>query len=290
MKAADNRLSSITRWFAQELNSLFDEREARNISLIVVEEILGFNRPEQIIQSEERLSESDILKLYRVKERLLKPEPLQYILGKTWFYGLELSVGPEVLIPRPETEELVDQILSHHPEGNKRVLDIGTGSGCIALSLKSRRETWTVTAWDVSEEALERARKNAQLNKLEVAFEQVNILNQFPTVDSWDIIVSNPPYIPHGEAPSMPELVLKNEPALALFCPDDDPLLFYRKIADFAGLQLRDSGELWFEVHENLAPRVLELMAERCWEPVVVMQDLQGKDRMIRARKLRASI
>lgn len=227
--------------------------------------------------------------------QLEKGRPLQYVLGHTDFYGIDFLLNEHTLIPRPETEELVDRIIRTRTASNSlQILDIGTGSGCIALSLAKHLDSAQVYALDISKEALSVARANALTNKLNIGFIQANILewnkleesflaNGFPT--QWDLIVSNPPYIPEGEKDLMHTNVLQHEPHTALFVPDRDPLLFYREIAKFAKNSLKETGELWMEIHESLSEEYRSLFHELGFSELDLHQDLNGKYRILFARK-----
>lgn len=252
------------------LKPLYGDREARNIAKYLIPEFVF-------------LSGLDLQKALR---RLANKEPWQYVIGKEWFYDLELQVNEHTLIPRPETEELVYRILQQLGGGEKKVLDIGTGTGCIALALKSKRTSWSVSACDVSASALDVARKNAFSNQLEVDFFQEDILNpQHSDEPSWDVIVSNPPYIPMREKELMSSHVLDYEPHSALFVEDDDPLIFYRKIGEYALQNLKPSGWLFFELNEFHADATRELIQKLGFQQVEVVLDLMEKPRMLQAQK-----
>jgi release factor glutamine methyltransferase len=210
--------------------------------------------------------------------------PIQYILGETEFYGLPFYVNESVLIPRPETEELVDWIQKeNYKSAELNILDIGTGSGCIAIALRHEFPSSTVDAFDVSEKALETAKQNATHNKLEVNFKAVDILNAPAFNKKWDIIVSNPPYITENEKDTILSNVLDHEPHLALFVPDNDPLLFYREIAFFAQQYLTPAGKLYFEINRNAGNHTLELLTGMGYRDVELRKDISGNDRMVRA-------
>ena len=215
-------------------------------------------------------------------------EPIQYILGEADFYGLKFKVNPSVLIPRAETEELVHLILSNHKNGTElKVLDIGTGSGCIPISLKKNRAKWLVSACDVSSGALAVANANAVKNGVEVDFFLRDILDERLSFEAqyFDIIVSNPPYIPFEERALMPKNVLENEPHLALFVENDTPLIFYKRIADVANASLKVGGQLYFECNEFNAQKVAQVLQDKAFTAVEIHQDMQGKDRMIVGQK-----
>lgn len=241
------------------------------------------------INSEIFLSEENILLLKEITEKLLNHKPVQYVIGSSDFYGLKFDVNPSVLIPRPETEELVYWIVQtcrefsiSHPD----ILDIGTGSGCIAITLKKKVRDATVTAWDLSDSALSTARANALKNEVEVQFKMRDILSLPPeSKEKFDIIVSNPPYIPRSEKHLMGKNVFMHEPEMALFADDADPLIFYRKIIFFATTELKSGGYLFFECNEYNAEAVEDLFASLPFSEIILQRDMSGKDRMIRARK-----
>ncbi|MCL4170510.1 UNVERIFIED_CONTAM: hypothetical protein GTU68_020684, partial [Idotea baltica] len=226
--------------------------------------------------------------LSAILERLQANEPLQYILGEADFYGLKFEVTPAVLIPRPETEELVFQILEagKNKEGQKG-LDIGTGSGCIPISLKKNRPDWSLTGMDISEEALQVARRNALKNEVEVNWIVQDVLDEeaWDKLGRYDFIVSNPPYIPLEEKKVMPRQVLDYEPALALFVENDNALVFYRKIHDLAIRSLSTGGSLFFELNEFNARAVQAMVDLRFFTEAVLLPDMQGKDRMLYCQK-----
>ena len=219
--------------------------------------------------------------MQEIVERLLHFEPIQYIFGHTLWCGLDIKVTPATLIPRPETAELVQAITnSHFPITNCRVLDIGTGSGCIAVALKKSHPEWNVTGIDVSHEAIEVAKENAQRNKAEVQFEQCDIFSdEIVGIGTFDVIVSNPPYICEKEKKSMRQNVLEFEPATALFVPDDDPLLFYRCIAS-----LRLGKNLFFEINEVYAHEIIDLLSALDYTDIHLINDIYGKPRIIEGR------
>ncbi len=264
---------------------IYEEREAESIARIVFEDAFQIHN----FHRQDDLSSEYLTRLGEIEKRLLSHEPVQYILGLADFYGLKFKVNKHVLIPRQETEELVLWILE---EGNKRVqkteikvLDIGTGSGCIPITLKKKMPNWKIDALDVSEQALIIARENAERNNTEINFFQLDILNEtlWNDLDEYDIIVSNPPYIPENEEKLMPENVLKFEPHLALFVKDGNPLIFYEKIARFAVEKLNHRGELFFEVNEFNANQVLQIVENMNFAKTTLKQDLNGKFRMISA-------
>lgn len=266
----------------EKIASYYDEREANSLMRILFEDIFHIaNTNSERLLNEEQLALIDVY-----TDRLLTGEPLQYIIGQADFYGLKFKVSPAVLIPRQETEELVYLVLENHSSDTSlHVLDIGTGSGCIPITLKKYRPNWNVSAVDVSLKALAVAKENSLLNRVVVDFQQLDILSATPIADSWDIVISNPPYIPNTEAHMMKENVLKYEPSIALFVEDVDPLLFYREIAIFSQLALKKGGYLYFELNEYNANEVAKLINKLGFGSVELFQDISGKDRMIKAQK-----
>jgi release factor glutamine methyltransferase len=243
---------------------------------------------EQKLKTDARLSESELLDFHFTLKRLKKHEPIQYILGEAPFMGLTLNVSPATLIPRPETEELVALLVSEL-KGNPTVLDIGTGSGCIPIAIKHLRPHAHVFALDVSSEAIDIATKNAKQNQTEVTFGIQDILakgplpTSFPT--TFDFIVSNPPYVRNTEKETMEKHVLDHEPHLALFVEDDDPLIFYKVIAEKAKLLLSENGKLYFEINQYLADDVSTLLTEMGYKNTCIHNDINDNPRMAYAEK-----
>ncbi|WP_167021329.1 peptide chain release factor N(5)-glutamine methyltransferase [Chitinophaga sp. Cy-1792] len=268
------------------VGDIYDEREAANIAHIVLEHITGFGKLDRIIHKEQQLTPAQLETLKSAISALQRLEPIQYITGTAWFYGLEFNVSPAVLIPRPETEELADWVVKD--AGDKpglHILDIGTGSGCIPISIKSALPGAIVAGLDVSEAAVEVARGNATKLKQDVTFKVINALNpdEVATLDKQDIIVSNPPYITQKEQTDMQQQVWGFEPSIALFVPDTDALLFYRHIAILAMEKLNKGGLLYFEINEAYGQEVVELLRGLGFENIELKQDFFGKDRMIKA-------
>ena len=267
-----------------ELKGLYPETEIKSFSYLIIEKLTGFSRTEVYVNKNTLFSVEQQHEIESFIEKLKKYVPIQYILGETEFYGLPFYVNESVLIPRPETEELVDWICT---ENNKsqglQILDIGTGSGCIALSLKHEFPNSVVNGFDISEKALETAQRNATRNKLEVNFRIVDILNTPDTASKWDIIVSNPPYITENEKDDILPNVLEHEPHLALFVTDNDPLLFYRKIAIFARQHLQPHGKLYFEINRTQGKQCVDLLTGMGFQNIVLRKDISGNDRMVRA-------
>ncbi|MCW3467383.1 peptide chain release factor N(5)-glutamine methyltransferase [Chitinophaga nivalis] len=267
------------------ISDLYDEREAASIAHIVMEYLTGLNKLDRIVHKTKLLTPDQSSRLHVAIEALQRQEPVQYVTGTGWFYGMELLVNSQVLIPRPETEELVEWILTDAgPHAAPRILDIGTGSGCIPLALKKNLPAAQVSAMDVSTGALEVARSNASRLRLDVHFLLMDALQPalVATLPAFDVIVSNPPYITQSEQQTMQEQVWGHEPSLALFVPDNDALLFYRHITLLAKSKLVPGGALYFEINEALGKEVVALMEANGFQLVTLRQDMFGKDRMVR--------
>jgi release factor glutamine methyltransferase len=267
------------------ISELYDEREAANIAHIIMEYLTGMSKLDRIVHKTKILSPDQNQRLKVAIEALQLHEPVQYITGSSWFYGMELLVNKNVLIPRPETEELVEWMVQDAAHRHRlHLLDIGTGSGCIPLALKKSLPDAQVSAIDVSEGALEVARSNASRQRLEVNFLLLDALDpaQLATLPEFDMIVSNPPYITQSEQKTMQELVWGFEPSLALFVPDNDALLFYRHISIMAKSKLLPGGALYFEINEALGKEVVALMEELGFKDITLKQDMFGKDRMVK--------
>jgi release factor glutamine methyltransferase len=286
-KVPDNKLSSIKTFFFKELEILLGKRECKSYFELCCDSWLGMSKSDLILDAHAELSESQILKfLYGIKE-FKKHVPIAHVLGEQYFYGLIFNVNKHVLIPRPETEELVDLIIKEN-QGVNDILDIGTGSGCIAISLRKALPNVEVFAIDVNKETLDVAVSNSLKNKAEVNFLLSDALGLSSSVVSskkWDVVVSNPPYIPVREKAEMDKNVVDYDPSLALFVPDKEPLLFYDAIAQWAIKSLNIKGKLYFEIHEDFGKEVCELLSEIGFSEVILKQDLQGKDRIVKAIK-----
>lgn len=263
--------------------------EATQQTYWLLEALHKKTRTDVIVDAPVALRTEDEKALEEVLQRLERHEPIQYVLGEAPFYGYVFSVNPSVLIPRPETEELVELICRRHAqEKGLQLLDIGTGSGCIAISLALCLPEAGVSALDVSAEALAVARKNAERLQADVQFFRTNILEEYPEeLPLLDVVVSNPPYVREMEKSLMKPNVMNWEPHTALFVKDADPLLFYRRIAELASEHLKEKGWLYFEINEAYGQQVAEMLGEFGFREVLVLQDLQGKDRMVQAQRSR---
>ena len=275
-------LQGLFQEYSNKIQKLYPKQEAESLVLWLFESYLGKKRMD-ILKNEtlENLPSG----LTIAVENLLMGMPIQYILGKGPFYGREFVVSPAVLIPRNETEELVHLIIKENPKESLHILDIGTGSGCIPVTLALEMKMPTVFGIDISEEALDIAKKNADLLQSKVDFIQSDILKEELPFEDLDIIVSNPPYVRHSEKNLMHTNVLAYEPHLALFVYDEDPLLFYREISQKAKKALKTGGKIYFEINEALGKETKELMEKIGFEEVKIFEDLNGKQRMVRGIK-----
>jgi len=284
--------------FDDSLKSIYPADEITSIKYLVLSDISNLSKAQLRAFTDNELNDEQWQRLEQIIAELKTGKPVQYILGHTEFYGLTYKVNSSVLIPRPETEELVEWILSEIQKSKFksqkpfRILDIGTGSGCIPVTLKKHVSDGEVSGLDISPEALKTAQQNAELNNVDVKFIEADILNSHTAIlnhvksgelEMYDIIVSNPPYVTEQEKDDMHNNVLGFEPHLALFVEDNDPLAFYKAIADFALRQLEKGGLLFFEINENLGEQTVELLDYKSFKNIELRKDLRGKDRMIKA-------
>ncbi len=286
---------NILQSIAQSLHPLYDKGEAHAVARTLLEDGFGLTQTDILMGKDSKLSAQEREELEKSVHRLLQGEPVQYVTGRAWFMGRSFSVRPGCLIPRPETEDLVEAIVQDYealksedslPDTPLRVLDIGTGSGCIAISLSlALGRQARVEAWDVSEEALRIASENAQRLEADVTFCWQDVLSPSLSQEQWDIIVSNPPYIPPGEMAEMERNVLDFEPHMALFVPENDPLLFYRHIATYALRTLKPGGQLWFETNRYKTNHVIEMLDEMGFFCIKKANDRFGHPRHLQAQK-----
>ena len=273
--------------FIQELTPIYDAGEAESFFYLILEEKKQLKRIDLALHPDLVFSEEEIGVWNAILEQLKQEIPIQYLLGKTSFYGLDFEVNEAVLIPRSETEELVEWILESQKskvESQKvKILDIGTGSGCIAISLAKNLPDATVFALDVSEDALATAKINAANNLVNVTFIHQNILETEDLLQQFDIIVSNPPYVRNLEKEEIKKNVLENEPHLALFVADNDALVFYKKIAQLAQKNLLPNGQLYFEINQYLGKEMVDLLEKMNFKTVELRKDIYGNDRMTKA-------
>src|SRR5215203_4320884 len=294
------KLGEAERHIKEQLVTVYDESEAATIAALALEHITFLSKADRIVKKDKLLSPHQLEQLNQDIQRLLQHEPIQYIMNKTWFYGMELYVNNTVLIPRPETEELVDWIVKEVNASGAdvferrpmkadetkqiKILDVGTGSGCIALALKKAMPKAEVWGCDISEAALNVARRNGSALDIRVDFQGMDFLDiaqqkHLPTVD---IVVSNPPYIPIAGKSAMNPNVVNHEPHTALFVPDNDALLFYKCLAKFGKHRLYKNGAIYMEIHEDLGKDVVELFEMEGYSHVELKKDRQGKDRMVK--------
>lgn len=269
-----------------QLSGVYENSEAENISDWVLEHITGKKRADRIINKEKTLTPQQALQLKQYLDRLLQHEPVQYVLNEAWFCGLKFYVDKNVLIPRPETEELVEWIISDckFPIHTLSILDIGSGSGCIPIALKKRLGKADVWSCDISPDSLKVANQNAVTLGINVNFIEFNFLNETERekLPSFDIIVSNPPYIPQKDKENMNRNVTDHEPAIALFVPDNDALIFYKAIAAFGKNNLTGNGAIYMEINERLGEETAAMFQLNGYK-TVIKKDMQGKERMIKA-------
>lgn len=282
-------VKDVSAEFRKELSALYDTKEIDSLCMIVLAEITGTSSAKIKAFPELEIPEEQSTKINQTLIRLKTGEPVQYILGHTEFFGLPFKVNPSVLIPRPETEELVEWIISSAENSQltaERILDIGTGSGCIAISLKKNLDA-KVSAIDISDAALNTAKQNAELNYVNINFIHADILNLKSELGNskFEIIVSNPPYVTLEDKKQMHLNVTDFEPHNALFVPEDDPLIFYKEIADFAAKHLEKGGLLFFEINESYSEEMIGLLNSRAFINIELRKDMSGKFRMMKAVK-----
>jgi len=290
------KIKEVIQLFRDDLKNLYSEEEIENFIFFSMNEFLGFTRRHLQLKANQNIEQKNIERFQTILNQLKEHKPIQYILGHTEFYGLKIRVNEHVLIPRPETEELVEEIiLGTKGKGldvsKLNILDIGTGSGCIAIALKKNIPDANVSAIDISDDALLIAKANAIMNQTQINFLRGDILSPLPSPPptgegkraraSFDVIVSNPPYVRISEKSAMSKNVLDYEPHVALFVDDNDSLIFYKAIADFALRNLSPNGKLYFEINESLGMDVKKLLLEKGFRNVEVKKDMSGKDRIV---------
>lgn len=296
-------------YIRNSLKDIYPPGEAQALVRLIMERVCGLSTHQLLLGKGKELSDTEKFKIKEIVEGLRLYKPIQYLLGIADFYGMEFKVTPDVLIPRPETAELVERIITDYQGQAPRILDIGTGSGCIAISLAKHLPKAEVAAVDISPEALAMAEENARLNQVSVSFLELDILSEgYPSfmqgklkfhvrkpkshteetavspIGNFNCIVSNPPYIMNKEKATMEANVLENEPHMALFVPDDDPLLFYRAIARFGQRHLVEGGHLYFEINALCGKETVAMLRQENYTEVELIQDLYGKDRIVKAK------
>ena len=288
------KLKDIQLIFHRELDAVYGKDEVDSFFNMLIKHYLNLNRIALVLEPDLTVTKSAEQPLFEALSRLKNNEPIQYIIGETEFFGLSFKVNKHTLIPRPETEELVEQILKtvilDESKKSIKILDIGTGTGCIAISLAKRIKNSQVFAVDVSGEALKIAKHNAELNAVNITFIQDDILNPshpelIKSPQKFDIIVSNPPYVRELEKEEIKDNVLKFEPHLALFVPNDDSLIFYKAITAFAVNNLRNEGQLFFEINQYLGEQMKQLLEHFEFKNIELLKDIFGNDRIIKASK-----
>jgi release factor glutamine methyltransferase len=286
MFVIDNQLKTVKNYFTEQLKNLFTSTEINSMWKEIICLRLNWNRSDFILNTTFRLSESDLLFIRSYVHRLKNNEPFQHIHGITIFFGLELICDKRALIPRPETEELVAWAVEFGPY--KTIVDLCTGSGCIALGLKSKFSESDITGLDISADALSLAQENSKLTNLDIEFILADILtiNVDFSDKKWDCIISNPPYIPTNESESIAENVLNFEPEISLFVENDNPIIFYEAIVKYAKSNLSENGFLFFEIHPDFSAEISDLLNLNGFINIELRKDLQGKNRMIKAQNV----
>ena len=281
-------LKEFKLFFNEALSAIYPKTEIDSFFFILMEEKLKLQRIDTVLNSDLLITNKNLIDLKNIVKRLQKEEPIQYIIGNTEFYGLPFLVDKNTLIPRTETEELVAwvldeiKVLTNNKITELSILDIGTGTGCIPISLAKNLTSLNISAIDISPEALLIAKQNAILNKVTIEFIELDILNAESLPQEYDVIISNPPYVRELEKVEIKNNVLENEPHLALFVADENPLIFYNKIADLAKQQLSKNGMLFFEINQYLGKETLSMLAEKGFKNIQLKKDLFGNDRMIK--------
>lgn len=302
-------MTETVAYIRNSIKDIYPPGEAQALVRLIMERVCGLSTHQLLLGKGKELSDTEKFKIKEIVEGLRLYKPIQYLLGIADFYGMEFKVTPDVLIPRPETAELVERIITDYQGQAPRILDIGTGSGCIAISLAKHLPEAEVAAVDISPEALAVAEENARMNQVSVSFHELDILSEgyssfmqekqnfhvretkshteeteASLIGSLNCIVSNPPYIMYREKATMEANVLENEPHLALFVPDDDPLLFYRAIARFGQRHLAEGGHLYFEINALCGKETVAMLRQENYTEVELIQDLYGKDRIVKAK------
>ena len=282
------KLKELKHNFTEALSEVYPSEEIQSFFSILSEKYLNLARVQITLEADKEIDSTALEKFEKALKRLKKQEPIQYVVGDTEFYGLTFNVNKNTLIPRPETEELVEWIIEDsvsEKRSNYSILDIGTGSGCIAISLAKNLKGATVSALDYSFEALKTAEENAKLNNVRVQFFQKDILKVGTLPQQYDVIVSNPPYVRELEKLEMQSNVLDHEPASALFVSNSDPLLFYRTIARLSLRYLKPNGKFYFEINEYLSEELIDSLKQEGYPIIELRKDFRGKDRMLLCRK-----
>ena len=280
-------INTLYRSFLKNLETIYSPNEAANITKLIFESAVNISRVDMIKQPDALLNEESRSKLETSLALLMNHTPIQYVVGNTWFHSLNFKVTPDVLIPRPETEEVVSAVLDYlkkNPLGN--LLEIGTGSGCISIAIKKNIPDINITAIDISSAALKIAKENAEANKAVISFFEIDFLasTRWSEIGKFDLVVSNPPYIPNKEMIEMDNNVRLFEPSIALFVPDENPLIFYKNILHFCEKQLSENGKIFMEIHEGYGQEVCALFSSGGYQTTLI-NDLYGKNRIVVANR-----
>lgn len=282
------KINEVFKKNVYQLKTIYEEGEAKTMLWLLLTFYTGINKKDWGLNNEIEITTIQYQQIENAVKELLTYRPLQYILGEADFYGYKFKVNEATLIPRPETEELVFEVLKRNKQLSLKVLDIGTGTGCIpitlALETKKKGQNWEISALEISAEALKMAETNAQQYQVAIKWIESDILSMPTFPQKWDIIVSNPPYIPEAEKTDIAENVVGYEPHLALFVPDENPLLFYETIADFAREYLTEKGQLFFEIHALYGKETVAMLAQKGFQNIELQKDMQGKDRIVVAK------
>lgn len=276
-------MQNIIENIKESLSGIYSEHEITSLTKLIVEHVTGQALPLFLSDKSKKITSEEEQKIKKIVERLQTSEPIQYILGETEFFGMPFVVNENVLIPRQETEELVELILSENKNrAEMKILDIGTGSGAIAITLAKHMKNADISAWDISYKALDTAVFNSKINSVNIFFKRIDVLESYPVDEKFDVIVSNPPYVLESEKKTMERNVLDYEPHSALFVPDDNPLLFYIKIADISQQLLKPDGKLYLEINQKKGQETKAMLIEKGFQNVAIIQDISGNDRIIR--------
>lgn len=278
------KIKDIITFIKKELNQIYSNDEIQSLVIIIFQHVLNYSKIDIHLNIQTKLTDSNVFQIKKIVSQLKSHMPIQYITGKTEFFEIPFDVSPDVLIPRPETEELVQWIIDETNIKNPKILDIGTGCGCIAVALSKNLANSKVDAIDNSEKALFIASENARKNHIKINFSRLDILNYHSgnNQKKYDIIVSNPPYVKEEEKKEMKKNVLKYEPHDALFVSDRKPLVFYEAITDFAFLHLNQNAKLYFEINESLSSEIASLLTNKSFKNIQIKKDINGKHRIIR--------
>jgi release factor glutamine methyltransferase len=285
MSVKKQTIKEIRTHFLKELNSIYPDQEIISITNLIFKTCFGIERLHLLMDSGQILASRNLKKIFAICDELKTGKPVQYVLGQTSFYNCTIKVNNQTLIPRPETEELVDLILQDNIGFSGRITDIGTGSGCIAIAIKKNLLKAQLTGIDISDGAIKLAINNAKLNNVNVSFIKRDILKNYPeSIPSAEIIVSNPPYVLESEKQYMKKNVLDFEPPVALFVPDEDPLLFYRAIVNLSQRILSPQGKIYFEINENKGREICALLVSAGYSEIKIINDINNKERIVRGR------